>query len=89
MIPPLFFYPLAVLPTFKGGYKLERNFGEKCQKWVVARYSAGHFEHYGDNISVFIGPFLSPPSLQIEKKHLFLRDFVNVGAKIVWFYLTP
>ena len=56
------------LPTFKGGYKLEVNFGEKCQQWVVARYSAEHVEHYGGNISVFIGTFLSATSLHIEKK---------------------
>ena len=46
-------------PTFKGGYKLEVNFGEKCQKWVAARYSVEHLEHYGCNIFVFIGTFLS------------------------------
>ena len=46
-------------PTFKGGYKLEVNFGEKCQKWVAARYSVEHLEHYGYNILVFIGTFLS------------------------------
>ena len=76
-------------PTFKGGYKLEVNFGEKCQQEVVPRYSARHVEHYGRNISVFMGTFLSTLSLHIEKKHLFLREFLNAGAKIIWFNLTP
>jgi hypothetical protein len=35
--------PGILLPTFKGGYKLEGNFGEKCQKSGIARYSAGHW----------------------------------------------
>ena len=48
---------------------MEGNFGETCRKWVIARYAAGRFEHDdGCNISVFIGTFLSTPSLQIEKK---------------------
>ena len=37
----------------------------------------------------YIGTFLSTPSFQIEKKYLFLRDFLPVDAKIVWFNLTP
>ena len=33
----------------QGGYELEVNFGEKCQQYVVARYSAGHVESYTDS----------------------------------------
>jgi hypothetical protein len=84
--------PLGVqcaIPHVQGGYTLERNFGEKYQKWGSVRDAAGHFEHYGYNMSVLIGTFLSTPSFPIEKKHLFFHDFLPVGAKIVWFNLTP
>jgi hypothetical protein len=37
----------------------------------------------------YIGIFLSAPPFQIEKKHLFLRDFLPMDANIVWFNLTP
>ena len=78
-----------VPPTFKGGYKLEVNFGEKCQKEVVARSSAGHREHYVCCIFVFIRTFLSSHSLQAVKKHLFQCEFLNPDTKIGWFNLTP
>ena len=37
----------------------------------------------------YIGIFLSAPPFQIEKKHLFLRDFLPMDANIAWFNLTP
>jgi len=71
-----------VNPTFKGGYKLERNFVKKCGEWTVPLYSTGA-------LSIMFETFLSykrhsyiPLTQNAEKLTLFARPLergVNIG----------
>ena len=63
----------SLMPTCKGGYQSEEDFGKKCQRWVVTRDSAWRCEHDGCNIAVFKRTLLSILHSQSRKNSLFGR----------------
>jgi hypothetical protein len=64
------------------GYRLEEDFGQKCQRWVVTRDAAWRCEHDDCNIAVFKRTLLSI-------LHSPSRTIPSSDAKIAWFNLTP
>src|SRR5690242_4900410 len=70
-----------------GGYQWEKDFGKKCQRWVVTRDAAWRCEHAGCNIAVFKRTLLSILHSQASKNHFFGRknrmvqpDSLNAGC---------
>jgi hypothetical protein len=71
---------LSLSPHVQGRIHIGSEFWRKVPEIGRRQRRCRVGEHYGCNISGFIGICLSTPSLQIETKHLFLREFLNAAV---------